>query len=465
MARPLIPLVRGGGVYPTRRITPLVRGNGLMRGGSGPEITWKTKSGTAPISFSDAMAYPLNSLIQVGKIALGGTPSMSSPKDITCNNGVLQLVDSELPSGYKRVASISFDGDFWYDTGEKLHGSDDVTLTLTDTISSGQNVFGSYNGTSSGTKNFSLYLYGGGSSSNCYLRYGDQLVRPRYGSGERTLTFGASGTDGFTVNVTVTPDTFTTEASAYIGMLPNSSSPAYTGTIVGNILVGTRLKYVPCERVSDGAVGYYETVKGSFISPSGTGTPTKGAYDYSVSHSAVVGTPEVLTMGTQTASVVDLYALSTGVYYDNHDVISGTVTRNVGIKVFDGSEEFTGSSNTIKYSGLTNVATGTVFPVSTHFQALPIGGTPQTGKSFTIDSSGRLVFYTSKTTAEFPTWLAEQYAAGTPVIVIYPYEKSVKERVRGQTLVTAEGSNTVSVTANVSDIKLTAEYAQAPSEE
>jgi hypothetical protein len=48
--------------------------------------------------------------------------------------------------------------------------------------------------------------------------------------------------------------------------------------------------------------------------------------------------------------------------------------------------------------------------------------------------------------------------------VIYPYEKSVKERVRGQNLVTAEGSNTVSVTANVSSIKLTVQYAQAVEE-
>lgn len=462
MARPLIPLVRGGGVYPTRRITPLVRGNGLMRGGSGPQITWKTKSGTAPISFSDAMAYPLNSLIQEGKIALGGTPSMSSPKDITCNNGVLQLVDSELPSGYKRVASIKFDGDFWYDTGEQLHGSDDVTLTLDDTSTSGQNVFGSYNGTSTGTKNFSLYLYGGGSSSKCYLRYGDQLVRPQYGSGERTLTFGASGTDGFTVNVTVTPDTFTTESTAYIGMLPNSSSPAYTGTIVGNILVGTRLKYVPCERVSDGAVGYYETVKGSFIAPSGTGTPTKGAYDYSVSHSAVVGTPEVLTMGTQTAFAADLYALQVGNYYDTQDIISGTVTRNVGVKVFDGTETFTTVGGGPCYSDLVNPENDST-PVCTHFKGVAYSAQLKAGET-KFFGSGRLIFGTTKTASEFTTWVGEQYAAGTPLIVLYALTTPVKERVRGQTLVTAEGSNTVSVTANVSGIKLTAEYAQAVEE-
>ena len=80
-------------------------------------------------------------------------------------------------------------------------------------------------------------------------------------------------------------------------MLPNSTSPAYTGTIVGNITVGTRLKWIPCEREADGAVGYYEAVKGKFIAPTGTGTPTKGAYDYTHAHLEVVGTPEVLSVG------------------------------------------------------------------------------------------------------------------------------------------------------------------------
>lgn len=408
------------------------------------------------------MAYPLKSLVQTGKLENNDSPTMTSPQNLICNNGTLQLVDSELPSGYKRLASIKFDGDFWYDTGEKLHGSDDVTLTLANTVSSGQNVFGSYNGTSEGTKNFSLYLYGGGSSSNCYLRYGEQLVRPRYGSGQKTLTFGASGTDGFTVNVTVTPDTFTTEASAYIGMLPNSTSPAYTGTIVGNILVGTRLKYVPCERVSDGVVGYYEMVKGSFIAPSGTGTPTKGAYDYSVSHIAVDGTPEVLTMGTQTASVVNLFS------GDTHDVISGAVKRKCGIKVFDGTEEgfsqFSGGG-AVYYSGLPDVSASPSL-YSTHFVVPSSGVNPVTGQSMTFDSTQRrVVFYTGKSVEDSIQWFADQYAAGTPVILTYVMDTERTEQVAPQMLATVDGINTVYATTALRNAPvLSITYAQAVEE-
>lgn len=441
----------------------LIWQRGALAGGAG--YAWATVSGSAPLSLPDAVEKRLKALIQEGRTAQGISPTMTSPQNLICNNGTLQLVDSELPSGYKRLASIRFDGDVWYNTGEQLHGSDDVTLTLANTVSSGQNVFGSYNGTSEGTKNFSLYLYGGGSSSNCYLRYGEQLVRPRYGSGQKTLTFGASGTDGFTVNVTVTPDTFTTEASAYIGMLPNSSSPAYTGTIVGNILVSTRLKYVPCERVSDGAVGYYEMVKGSFIAPSGTGTPTKGDYDYSVSHIGVVGTAQGLSLGTQTVSVASLFSGASTGCPDLQDVISGKVTRNVGIKVFDGTEDgFTAESGAVYYAGLANANATNNAMLSTHFTPLSSGSTPVSGKHMTFDS-GRVVFYASKTADEFKAWLTEQYAAGTPVILLYQLATPVTEQVPAQTLVTAEGSNTVALTKVLSfQVKLTATYAKAVSE-
>lgn len=184
----------------------------------------------------------------------------------------------ELPAGYKRLAGIRFDGDTWYETGEALTGADVVTMTLDNTASQGQNVFGSYNGTSASARNFSLFIYGNGSASSSYFRYGDQLLRPRYGNGERTITFGKNGTDGFATDASVTPDTFTTPANAYIGMLPNSTSPAYTGDIKGNIAVGTRLKWIPCERESDGVIGYYESVKGNYIEPSGTGTPISLGY-------------------------------------------------------------------------------------------------------------------------------------------------------------------------------------------
>lgn len=266
----------------------------MVTGGSSGTVT--TVTGASPLALANALAKPIKSLIQYGKV-------ITVDGEMFCNNGKLVAVDDELPSGYKRITGIKFDGDFWYNTNEPLTGDDEVTMTLANTATTGQNVFGSYNGTSGGAKNFSLYIYGGGSTSSSYFRYGEQLLRPKFGGNKRTITFGKSGTSGFATDVTATPETFETEASAYIGMLPNSSSSAYSGSIIGSITVGTRLKWIPCERESDGMIGYYEAVSGVFLEPIGTGTPVAGSYDTShLNVLSVEGAPEVLSIGEDTAS-------------------------------------------------------------------------------------------------------------------------------------------------------------------
>ena len=451
----------------------------------GAAAVLETVTGNAPLTLANAIARAIKSLTQTGLCTQASTPTPSAPVDIKCNNGALKLVDDELPAGFKRLASIKFDGDFWYDTGEVLTGDDDVTMTLANTVTTGQNVFGSYNGTSSGTKNFSLFIYGGGSSSNSYFRYGEQLLRPRFGSNEHTITLGGDGTTGFATDVTATPETFTTVATAYIGMLPNSSSPAFSGSIIGNILVGDRLKYIPCEREADGAVGYYEAVNGNFIAPTGTGTPTEGAYDYTHAHLAVVGTPEVLTLSAsgatdQTASVVTL--LSVGSYADTQEIVSGAVKRNCGVIVLDGTETYWGTGGTV----LTNCYTLAV-PLGdgsmtnrrvfcTHFKSsdtLPDSNARQGyallgngGTSTTEPLTNKYAVAFGATTAyktvdSFKEFLAAQYAAGTPVIVVYPLAEETTEQVTAQRLVTNEGTNVVSVAAEVSPVALSCEYYQA----
>lgn len=341
---------------------------------AGAAIVWTKVTGTSPLSLPDALAKPIRSLVQYGKCSTSGG-------DVYCNNGKLTAVDDELPAGYKRLLGITFDGSFRYETGEYLTGADDVTMTLDNLSASGKNVFGSYNGAND--KNFSLYIYGS-STSGSYFRYGDQLKRPKYGgTGKRTITFGKSGTTGFADDSEVTPDEFTTPANTYIGMLPNSSSAAFTGDIVGSILVSNRLEWIPCERESDGVIGYYEKYNRNFIAPSGSGTPVSLGYDTShLNALSVVGTPEVLTIGNQTAHVEDLFEVNGTA--DEQDIISGVVTRRVEVTITGG------------------------------------------------------------------------------VITISPLATPVTEHVTPQPLNTAEGSNTLSWTAEVSGTVKEVEYASAP---
>lgn len=290
--------------------------------------TITTIQGVSPLTLTNALAKSIKTLVQYGKCAVVNG-------EIYCNNGKLIAVDDELPTGYKRLIGIDFDGSTWYETGEVMTGDDDVTITFDSTISSGQNVFGSYNGTGSDKKNFSLYIYGGSSASGSYFRYGDQLKRPVYGSGRRTVTFGKSGTQGFTTDVDVTPDEFETPANTFIGMLPNSSSPKYTGNIIGSIIVGTRLEWIPCESPT-GVIGYYEKVKGNFIEPTGDGAPASLGYDTShLTVLTVVGTPEILSVGSQTASVANLFAVND--IKDEQDIISGKIIRRTEAIISDGT--------------------------------------------------------------------------------------------------------------------------------
>ena len=252
-------------------------------------------SGVSPLTLLNAVS--LNYIKAFGKCEQDGTPTPTSPVDIVCNNGAIKVKDDELPVGYKRLLDVYFDGDSYFETGQKLNGNDVITLTLQANSNAGQNMFGAYSGTSN-VCNLSLYVYAS-SVANSYFRYNQTLLRPALGSGKRTISFGNGSTSGFLRDVTYDVEEFETTDTAQIGALPNSSSPKFAGYLYGNITVGNRLKYIPCERVSDSAIGYYETVNGEFLENQGTGTLTTSGYDTShLTEVYVDGTQEVVSVSS-----------------------------------------------------------------------------------------------------------------------------------------------------------------------
>jgi hypothetical protein len=60
--------------------------------------------------------------------------------------------------------------------------------------------------------------------------------------------------------------------------------------------------------------------------------------------------------------------------------------------------------------------------------------------------------------ADFKAWLAAQYAAGTPVIVLYTLATETTDQTTAQHLNTHEGTNIVDVVSNVDPVELKAEY-------
>lgn len=183
-----------------------------------------------------------------------------------------------LPSGYKKVLGFTFDNNVYYPiTGFKMRGSDTLRFSFKCSMQTPAcNVLGAYDGTSAQT-NYSLYL--GNSASAKYLRYNGGTYRSDADSGTRyDVVITPTGSTGMKSDSTWTEKTFESTGDLCIGTTsPSASSAKMVGDIIGNVVVDGRLKLIPCERLSDNVLGYYDAVSGTFYEPTG-GTPISLGY-------------------------------------------------------------------------------------------------------------------------------------------------------------------------------------------
>lgn len=164
--------------------------------------------------------------------------------------------------------------------------------------------------------------------------------------------------------------------------------------------------------------------------------------------------------GTATAEML----LKVGDYQDVQSIIDGVVTRNVGVMVLDGSEAWGsfaagGGGYYLRVNDAASQAYGS--GLCSHFPTLSTGQTTQ-GIRF---GAANNVIYIYGVLQQFPTgadwfqYLADQYAAGTPVIVLYPLATPTTESVAGQTLQVQAGNNTLEITqASLDNLELEAKY-------
>lgn len=159
------------------------------------------------------------------------------------------------------------------------------------------------------------------------------------------------------------------------------------------------------------------------------------------------GTKEVIQdADNNQATAENLLAVET--YKDIQEIVRGNVTRRVGIKVLDGTEDYT--FYIINSYGIANFmfnipeidpnyTQSREFPC-THFvrQKTVIAETTTAGilKSTNTVCYIRIESSTADTVNALKAWLAAQYAAGTPVIIVYPLATENTESVEGQTLTT-----------------------------
>ena len=186
--------------------------------------------------------------------------------------------DNELPSAYKRLLGLTFDNNVYYEiTGFKMKGDDTLRFSFKCTMSSPScNVLGACDGASA-QSNYSLYI--GNSSSAKYLRYNGSAYRSDADSNETyNVVITPTCSAGMKSDSTWTEKEFTSSNNLCIGTTsPTATSSKMVGDIIGNIIVDGRLKLIPCERLSDNVLGYYDAVGKEFYEPIGIGVESMGA--------------------------------------------------------------------------------------------------------------------------------------------------------------------------------------------
>ncbi len=146
----------------------------------------------------------------------------------------------------------------------------------------------------------------------------------------------------------------------------------------------------------------------------------------------------------------DMVLRKVGDYADSFDATTHKITRRVGVKVLDGTENWSLQTypNYVMDGATTFWNVGAIqdnlsvraerpaIGISNYLINAPVssaGSTPKIANSFSIGSTAHTVHTLwmriegEKTVAEWKQWLADQYNAGTPVTVYYPLATPVEE--------------------------------------
>ena len=152
-------------------------------------------------------------------------------------------------------------------------------------------------------------------------------------------------------------------------------------------------------------------------------------------------------------------------YRDEYNATTGVVTRNVGVKVLDGTEDWKDQISSFHrvYIIIPTVLNASIDAPVYCSHAPYVASTSQNLWHVTLLSGRGFGFWGDQppitSLDAFKSWLADQYANGTPVIVIYPLATPTTEQVQGQQLTIQQGNNTVEVTqASIDDIQLKVKY-------
>lgn len=189
-------------------------------------------------------------------------------------------------------------------------------------------------------------------------------------------------------------------------------------------------------------------------------------YNWQIEQGPTATTYEPYTLlGTATAEKL----FKIGTYQDVQSVIDGEVTRNVGVKVLDGTENWAlvdGTANVYR-GGIPNMSYGSL-ALCTHYSSVSssIAAVNMPNNTVKLHNTIGGILYikdTSKATAQdFTDYLANQYANGTPVILLCPLATPTTETVTAQPMNIQAGTNIVEITqASIDNLTMEISYKQS----
>ena len=161
-------------------------------------------------------------------------------------------------------------------------------------------------------------------------------------------------------------------------------------------------------------------------------------------------------------------------YIDEQSILDGAITRNVGIKILDGTEDWTKSGVGTAQDPIRFAVAGFItFPDSDTIECLnthyPFSGVASTGWSITpgtfnvgIYNNIHYIRFAPTNITELAQWkqyITDQYNVWTPIIIVYPLATATTESVEGQALNIQKGNNTIEITqASIDNLPLYAKY-------
>lgn len=337
------------------------------------------------------------------------TPTPSDPMDIYCNNGALKVLDKSQWTIFTNPTSIAGQGVFissdgkWYSVNDRGAGCA-IPLTI--------------------GKQYTLVIHKKTATLGTILRYGQSPQETPTGAGiQLTDWYRGDIADGQMVSFVAKQAYFVIQFSL--------------------VAVEAGMVQEAIEVLE--AQGDNETLK--------------------------------LTPSNDTAGVANLFKINN--YVDTQEILTGLINHKLGIYVFDGTEDWTWSSGAnaparLNIPEVDYVLNTDVAPVMcSHFMPTywnNLSPTTKTTPYVAINQTNqptakKIVFTTAWdaniTDAEsWKTFLAAQYTAGTPVILVYPLSTAQDEVAPiPQTMQTVAGDNTLDIVqAGMSGLEVSATY-------